>query len=112
MKLMRRTDPFRRKLLEARSLASQHLRMSKKPVSLLQDITRDHPPFAIEGFEFDQPGEVADVVRALGGALPGDLLMLAQDSRQRQLIEVMEEPDLVRRGNAPLAPFLIFLTLV
>ena len=37
----------------------------------------DHPRLAVEQLEPDQPGEVADMVHALGGALSGELLVLA-----------------------------------
>jgi hypothetical protein len=56
----------------------------------------DHPGLSIEKLELDQPGEVADMVHAFGRALPGYLLVLAQDGGQLQLLEVMAEQDLRR----------------
>ena len=50
----------------------------------------DHACLAIEEFELDQPG----VIQPLGRALPGNLLVLAQDGGQLQLLEVMAEQDL------------------
>jgi hypothetical protein len=44
----------------------------------------------------DQPGEVADMVHAFGGALPGELLMLAQHRGQLQLLEMVAQEDLRR----------------
>jgi hypothetical protein len=56
----------------------------------------DHPSLAVEQFELDQPGEVADMVHALGGALPGELLVLAQHRGQLQLLQVVAQQDLRR----------------
>ncbi len=46
------------------------------------DAAVNHPSLAVEQFELDQPGEVADMVDAFGGALPGELLMLALRRRR------------------------------
>jgi hypothetical protein len=44
--------------------------------------------------QLDKPGEVADMIDAFGGALPGQLLVLAQEGRQLQRLEMMGEQDL------------------
>jgi hypothetical protein len=68
------------------------------------DAPLDQPPFALQQLEFGQAQEVAGVVDALGGALPGELVVLAQEGRQPERLEVVPEQDLRRRahGAAPL----------
>ena len=58
------------------------------------DAPINHPGFAIEQLQLNQPGKIADMIRVLGGALAGQLLMLAQHRRQLQLFEMMAEQDL------------------
>jgi hypothetical protein len=58
------------------------------------DAAVDHPRLTVEQFELDQPGEVADMIHALCGALAGELLMLAQDGGQLQLLQMVAQEDL------------------
>ena len=45
--------------------------------------------------------QVADVIDAFRGALPGDLVVLAQEGRQLQRLEVVGEQHLRCVGHAP-----------
>ena len=42
----------------------------------LLDPTLDHAPFAIDQFQFGQAQQKTDVIEALGGALPSELVVL------------------------------------
>ena len=64
------------------------------------DPALDHPPLAVDQLQFDQPGEEADMVEPLGGALAGELLVFPQEGRQLQRLEVMGEQDLGGVGHA------------
>ena len=64
------------------------------------DPALDHPPLAVDQLQLHQPGEEADMVQALGGALPGELLVFPQEGRQLQRLEVMGEQDLGGVGHA------------
>lgn len=46
----------------------------------------DHPPFAVEQFQFDEPGIGSEHVDAFGGALPAFLLV-----DQRQVMQRIED---------------------
>jgi hypothetical protein len=63
------------------------------------DAPLDHAGLAVEQLQLDQPGEVADVIDVLDGALPGQLVMLAQHGRQLELAQVMAQQDLRRLGR-------------
>ena len=59
----------------------------------------DHPRLAVEQLQLDQPGEVADMIDVLGGAVAGELLVLAQHRRQLEPLEVVAQQDLRRLGR-------------
>jgi len=58
------------------------------------DAPLHHAALAVDQLHLDQPGEVAHMVHALQGALPGELLMLAQDRRKLQRLQMGAEQDL------------------
>ena len=60
----------------------------------------DHAAFPIDEPELGEPQQVADVIDALGRALPGDLVELAQEGRQLQGLEVVDEQHLRCVGHA------------
>src|SRR3546814_7880586 len=43
---------------------------------------------------FGKPGQIADMIDALGGALPGQLLVLALEGRQLQGFEIVGKQEL------------------
>ena len=59
----------------------------------------DHPPFPLDQLQFGKAQQATDMVDALGGALPGELVVLAQEGRQLQRLEVMGEQKLGRVGH-------------
>jgi hypothetical protein len=63
------------------------------------DPTLHHAPFAVDQLEFGQAQQKADMIEALGGALPGELVVLAQESRQLKRLQVMSEQKLGRIGH-------------
>src|SRR3979490_2736228 len=65
----------------------------------LLDPTLHHAPFAIDQLQFGQAQQKADVIEALGGALPGELVVLAQERRQLARPQVMREQKLGRIGH-------------
>ena len=64
------------------------------------DPALDHPPLAVDELQLHQPGEEADMVEPLGGALAGELLVFPQEGRQLQRLEMMGEQDLGGVGHA------------
>src|SRR5690606_889022 len=64
------------------------------------DPTFDHPSLAINQFQFDKSGEELDVVQALGCTLARQLLVLPQEGRELQRLEVMSKQDLRSTGHA------------
>ena len=65
----------------------------------LLDPPLDHPPFPLDQLQFGKTQQVTGVVDALGGALPGELVMLAQEGWQLERLEVMGEQKLGRVGH-------------
>src|ERR1022692_1156331 len=65
----------------------------------LLDPPLDHPPFAVDQLQFGQAQQKADVIATLGGALPGDLIVFAQERRQLERLQVMSEQKLWRIGH-------------
>src|SRR6202040_1167445 len=63
------------------------------------DPTLHHAPFAVDQLEFGEPQQKADMIEALGGALPGELVVLAQERRQLERLQVMSEQKLGRIGH-------------
>jgi hypothetical protein len=57
----------------------------------LLDPSLDHPPLSLDQLQFGKAQQVTDMVDALGGALPGELVILAQEGRQLERLEVMGE---------------------
>ena len=55
------------------------------------DPALDHPAFPVDQFQFDKPSKVADMIYALCCALPGQLVMLAQEGWQLERLEVAGE---------------------
>ena len=56
---------------------------------------------AVDQLELGESQQVADVIDAFRGALPGDLVVLAQEGRQLQRLEVVGEQHLRCVGHAP-----------
>ena len=65
----------------------------------LPDPTLDHAPFAVDQLQFGQAQQKADVIEALGGALPSELVVFAQERRQLERLQVMREQKLGRIGH-------------
>ena len=53
----------------------------------------------VDQFQFSEADEIAHMVGALGGALAGQLVVLAQKGRQLQGLEVMDQQQLRRIGH-------------
>ena len=62
-------------------------------------LIRRHAALPVDRFQFGQANEIAHVVGALGGALPGLLIVLAQEGRQLEGLEVMGQQELRRIGH-------------
>ncbi len=62
----------------------------------LPDAALRGPAFAVEQFQFTQAQQVARKVHALGGAVLGHLVILAQECRQPQGFQMMVQQDLWR----------------
>ena len=60
----------------------------------LLDAALDHAALPLDQFEFGQAQQVAGVVDTLGGALPGELVVFAQERRQFEGLEMMREQQL------------------
>ena len=65
----------------------------------LPDPPFDHAALTVDQFQLGQADEIAHVVGAFGGALPGLLVVLAQEGRQLQGLEVMGQQQLRRIGH-------------
>ena len=65
------------------------------------DAPLDHAALAVDQLELGESQQVADVINAFRGALPGDLVVLAQEGRQLQRLEVVGEQHLRCVGHAP-----------
>src|SRR5262249_19784892 len=61
--------------------------------------TLHHAPFAVDQLQFGQAQQKADMIEALGGALPSELVVLAQECRQLERLQVMSEQKLGRIGH-------------
>ena len=71
----------------------------------LSDAALDHAPLAIDQLHLDEAQEIARMVDLLGGAKGCNLVVLAQDRRQLELLEVMGEQHLWRGANAAISMF-------
>ena len=58
------------------------------------DAALDHAPLAIDQLQLGQPQQIARIVDALGGALACDLVVLAQERRQLERLEVVRQENL------------------
>ena len=63
------------------------------------DPTLHHAPFAVDQFQFGQAQQKADMIEAFDGALPSELVVLAQERRQLERLQVMSEQKLGRIGH-------------
>ena len=62
----------------------------------LLDTTLDRLAFPVDQLEFGQPQQIANMIDAVAGALPRQLIVLAQEGRQLQRLQVMRQQDLWR----------------
>ncbi len=69
----------------------------------LADAALDHAPFAIDELQLDQAHQIARVIEPFGGAKGRDFVVLAQDGRQLQLLEMMGEQYFRRRAHAAIS---------
>jgi len=60
------------------------------------DAALDHAPLAVDQLLLGQSQQEAGIVDAFGGALPSDLVVLAQEGRQLQRLEVVGQQNLRR----------------
>ena len=65
----------------------------------LLDSPLDHPQLALDQLEFGQAQQVAGMLDALGSSLPGELVILTQERRQLEHLQVMAEQKLGRVGH-------------
>src|SRR5947208_8723360 len=65
----------------------------------LPDPALHHAPVAVDQLQFGQAQQKADVIEALGGALPSELVVFAQERRQLERLQVMSEQQLGRIGH-------------
>ena len=70
----------------------------------LADAPLDHPPLAIQQLELGQAQQVGGVVDTLRRALPGELVVLAQEGRQLERLEVVRQQELRRVAHAAAPP--------
>jgi hypothetical protein len=70
----------------------------------LADAPLDQPPLAIQQLELGKAKQVARVVHPLRRALPGQLVVLAQEGRQLERLEVMGEQELGHAAHAAVPP--------
>ena len=69
---------------------------TKTRLNQFLDPTINHPPFPLDQLQFGQAQQKADMIKALGGALPSELVVLAQERRQLERLEVMSKQKLGR----------------
>src|ERR1700686_1292902 len=84
----------RRKGSEVEAVQALHGREPR-----LLDPTLHHAPFAVDQLQFGQAQQKADMIKALGGALPSELVVLAQERRQLERLQVMREQKLGGIGH-------------
>src|SRR5208283_2720652 len=65
----------------------------------LVDTAFGGPPLAVQYLLFGQTQQVTRIVHALGGTLPRHFVVLTQESRQPQLLQVMFQQHLRRVGG-------------
>ena len=64
------------------------------------DAPLDHAALAVDQLELGQTQEIENVVDAFRGALPGDLVVLSQEGRELERLEVVGEQQLRCVGHA------------
>ena len=64
------------------------------------DPALDQALFPIDHLQLGQAEQIADVIDALGGALPSHLVVLAHKGRQLERLQMVAEQDLRRRAHA------------
>src|SRR5271169_419756 len=65
----------------------------------LLDPTLHHAPFAVDQLQFSQAQQKANMIEALGSALPSEFVILTQERRQLECLQVMSEQKLGRIGH-------------
>ena len=67
------------------------------------DAAVHHASLALDDLQLDEPQQEANMVDALGGTLPGNLVILSQEGRQLERLEVVGQQHLrcVVHGAAP-----------
>ena len=101
MMFSRRVDVLRAGELQHQRLVERRDRREVEAVEALHgreprllDAALDHAPLAVDQLQFGQAQQIAGMVDALGGALPGELVVLAQERRQLERLEVMSKQKL------------------
>ncbi len=61
----------------------------------------DHAALTVDQFQLGQTEQITHVIDALGCALPGELVVLAQERGQLERLEVMVQQHLRRIGHVP-----------
>src|SRR5471030_1194616 len=59
----------------------------------------DDPPLPVDELQFDQTQQIGRVIDPLARGLPGHLVILAQNRRQPELLQVMREEELWRSAR-------------
>ena len=70
----------------------------------MADAPLDHAPLAIEQLELGEAQQIGRMVDALGGTLSSQLVVLAQEGRQLERLEVMGEQELGHAAHAAVPP--------
>jgi hypothetical protein len=70
----------------------------------LADAPLDHPPLAFQELELGKAQQVGGMVGTLRRALPGELVVLAQEGRQLERLEVVRQQKLGRVAHAAALP--------
>jgi hypothetical protein len=58
------------------------------------DAPFDHPPFAIDEFELSEAEKEPDMIETFARGLCGDFFIFAQEGRQFELAQMMDEQNL------------------
>ena len=106
MRFSRRSMYSQRASSRTSALLSEGMTLKSKLSRLFGEARRldaplDHAALAVDQLELGESQQVADVIDAFRGALPGDLVVLAQEGRQLQRLEVVGEQHLRCVGHAP-----------
>ena len=98
-------------VIAAREIQHQHLvgagdRLEVEALELfddgepgLLDTPLDEAALAVDQLQLHQPGQELDMIQALGSALARQFLVLAQEGRQLQLLQMMLEQDARRLSH-------------